>query len=197
MVPQDVRDMLAAQLRTELARTEMQLKELEVSLELLDRQRKLEDEPNRDDSPETIVLDREIELARADLAGAEVRAPVTGRVLAVSIHAGEVSPGPLFILGDVRTMVARAEVFQTNVLDIAVGDSAQVFILGRTVPGEVTRVGATVSRNVIASLDPAALADRRVVDVVIRLADPALAARLVNMQVDVAIRTKATAGTAR
>jgi HlyD family secretion protein len=197
MVPQEVRDMLAAQLRADLARTEIQLKELEVSLELLERQRKLEDEQNRDDSPEGIVLDRQIELARADLAGAEVRAPVTGQVLAVSVHAGEVSLGPLLILGDVRTMVARAEVFQTNVLDVAVGDSAQVFILGRTVAGEVTRVGTTVSRNTLASLDPAALADRRVVEVVVRLTEPALAARLVNMQVEVSIRTKATAGTVR
>jgi HlyD family secretion protein len=197
MVPQDMRDMLSAQLRVELARTEIQLKELEVSLELLDRQRKLEDEQHQDGSPESIVLDRQIELARADLAAAEVRAPVAGRVLAVSVHAGEVSIGPLLILGDIRTMVARAEVYQTNVLDIAAGDSAEVFILGRTVAGEVTRVGTTVSRNTITSLDPAALADRRVVEVVVRLADPALAARLVNLQVEVAIRKKAAAGTVR
>jgi HlyD family secretion protein len=196
MVPQDAR-VLTAQLRTELARTEMQLKEFEVSLDQLDSQRKLEDELNADDSPESVVLDRQVELARADLASAEVRAPVTGRVLAVSAHAGEVSFGPLLTLGDVRTMVARAEVFQTNVLDIEVGDPAEVFILGRTVAGEVTRVGATVSRNTITSLDPADLADRRVVEVVVRLAEPVPAARLVNMQVEVAIRKKATAGTAR
>jgi HlyD family secretion protein len=196
MVPQDAR-VLSAQLRTELARTEIQLKELEASLDQLDQQRKLEDDLNADDSPECIVLDRQVELARADLASAEVRAPVTGRVLTVSIHPGEVSPGPLLTLGDIRTMVARAEVFQTNVLDVAVGDPAEVFILGRTVAGEVTRVGATVARNTINSLDPADLADRRVIDVVVRLADPALAARLVNMQVEVAIRKKATAGTAR
>jgi HlyD family secretion protein len=197
MVPQEMRDMLSAQLRAELARTEIQLKELEVSLELLDRQRKLEDEQNRDDSPESIVLDRQIELAQADVAGTEIRAPVAGRVLEVSVHAGEVSMGPLLTLGDVRTMVARAEVFQTDVLDVAVGDTADVLILGRTVAGEVTRVGATVSRNAIASLDPAALTDRRVVEVVVRLADPALAARLVHMQVEVAIRKRAAAGTVR
>ena len=187
--------MLSAQLRAELARTEIQLKEFEASLELLDRQRKLEDELNGDDTPASVVLDRQVELARADLASAEVRAPVKGRVLDVSVHAGEVSLGPLLTLGDVQTMVARAEVFQTNVLDIAVGDTAEVFILGRTVAGEVTRVGATVARNTITSLDPADLADRRVVEVVVRLADPVLAARLVNMQVDVAIRKKSTAAT--
>jgi HlyD family secretion protein len=197
MVPQDVREMLAAHLRAELAQTEIQLKEFEAGLELLARQRKLEDELNGDGSPESVAIDRQVELARADLASAEVRAPVTGRVLAVSVHAGEVSPGPLLTIGDVRTMVARAEVFQTNVLDVAVGDPAQVFILGRTVAGEVTRVGTTVARNSITSLDPADLADRRVIEVVVRLADPSLAARLVNMQVEVAIRKKATAGTVR
>ena len=170
---------------------------LEIAQRSVASQRKLEDEELGDRHPDLDVLDRQVELARADLASAEVRAPVTGRVLAVSVHAGEVSLGPLLTLGDVRTMVARAEVFQTNVLDVAVGDTAEVFILGRTVPGEVTRVGATVARNTITSLDPADLADRRVVEVVVRLADPVLAARLVNMQVEVAIRKKATAGTAR
>jgi HlyD family secretion protein len=197
MVPQEVRDMLSAQLRAELARTEMQLKELEVGLELLDRQRKLEDEANRDDAPESVVLERQVELARADLASVEVRAPITGRVLAVSAHAGEVSLGPLLTLGDVQTMVARAEVFQTDVLDVAVGDPAEVYILGRTVAGKVTRVGATVAKNTITSLDPADLADRRVFEVVVRLADPVLAARLVNMQVEVAIRKKGAVGNAR
>jgi HlyD family secretion protein len=196
MVAPDMR-MVSAQLRAELSRTEIQLKELEASLDQLDSQRKLEDEQSADDSPESVVLDRQIELARADLAGSEVRAPVAGRVLSVSIHPGEVSPGPLLTLGDVRTMVARAEVFQTSVLDVAVGDPAEVFIAGRTVPGEVTRVGTTVGKNTITSLDPADLADRRAVEVVVRLTSPELAARLVNMQVEVAIRKKATAGTAR
>jgi HlyD family secretion protein len=170
---------------------------LEIAQRLVASQRKLEDEELGDKHPDLDVLDRQIELARADLASAEVRAQVPGRVLAVSVHAGEVSPGPLLTLADVRTMVARAEVFQTDVLDVAVGASAEVFILGRTVAGEVTRVGESVARNTISSLDPADLADRRVVEVVVRLADPALAARLVNMQVDVAIRKNASAGTAR
>jgi HlyD family secretion protein len=197
MVPPIVQDMLAAQLRAELVKTEVQLKELEVSLELLDRQRKFEDEQVADDTPDAVVLDRQIELARADLAQSEVRAPAAGRVLAVLARAGEVSSGPLLTLGDLGSMVARAEVFQTDVLDVTAGDPAEVTILGRSVAGEVLRVGTTVGKNTIISLDPTALADRRVVEVVVRLADPALAARLVNMQVEVAIRKKARAETAR
>jgi HlyD family secretion protein len=188
MVPAEMGTMLAAQLRTELAKTEIQLKELEVSNELLDRERKLEDERLAVNSPDLAVLDRQVELAQADLALAEVRAPAAGRVLAVLARAGEVSSGALLTMGDVRSMVARAEVFQTDVIDVAPGDSAEVSILGRTVAGEVTRVGTTVARNTVASLDPTALADRRVVEVVVRLADSALASRLVNMQVEVAIR---------
>jgi HlyD family secretion protein len=176
-------------------RAKLEKEMLEIAQRSVDPQRKLEDEELGDRHPDLDLLDRQIELARADLASAEVRAQFPGRVLAVSVHAGEVSRGPLLTLGDVRTMVARAEVFQTDVLDVAVGDSADVLILGRTVTGEVTRVGATVARNTITSLDPADLADRRVVDVVVRLADPALAARLVNMQVEVAIRKNASART--
>jgi HlyD family secretion protein len=197
MVPPIMQDMVAAQLRAELVKSEIQLKELEVSLELLDRQRRFEDEQVADDTPEAVVLDRQIELARADLAQTELHAPSAGRVLAVLARAGEVSSGPLLTLGDVGSMVARAEVFQTDVLDVTAGDPAEVTILGRSVAGEVVRVGTTVGKNTVVSLDPTALADRRVVDVVVRLADPLLAARLVNMQVEVAIRKKAGAETAR
>ena len=84
---------------------------LEIAQRSVAPQRKLEDEELGDRHPDLDVLDRQVELARADLASAEVRAPVTGRVLAVSVRAGEVSLGPLLTLGDVRTMVARAEVF--------------------------------------------------------------------------------------
>jgi HlyD family secretion protein len=170
---------------------------LDVAQRSVATQRKLEDEELGDKHADLDVLDRQIELARVDLASAEVRAQVPARILTVSVHAGEVSPGPLLTMGDVRTMVARAEVFQTSVLDVAVGDSAEVFIVGRSVAGEVTRVGESVARNTITSLDPADLADRRVVQVVVRLSDPALAARLVNMQVEVAIHKKASDGTVR
>lgn len=190
MVPPEVREAARAQMRSELAKAEVQLKELEVSLELLARKRALEDRPLADDAPELAVLDHQVALARADLAATEVRAPAAGRILAVLAHAGEVSSGPLLTMGDLSVMVARAEVFQTDAPAVSVGDPAEVAILGRAVAGEVTRVGTLVGRNTIQSLDPTALADRRVVEVVVRLADPALASRLVNMQAEVAIRPR-------
>lgn len=197
MVPPEVRDAAQAQLRAELARAEVQLKEFEVGLELLDRRRALEDRQVADTSPEWAVLDRQVELARTELAAAEVRAPAAGRILRLEAHAGEVSSGPLLALGDVATMAARAEVFQSDVLDVGVGDPAEVTILGRAVAGEIVRVGSVVGRNTTNSLDPTALADRRVVEVLVRLADPEPASRLVGMQVEVAIRRRAGGAAAR
>jgi HlyD family secretion protein len=126
-----------------------------------------------------------------------VEAPSAGRVFSISARAGEISAGPLVTIGDVRAMVARAEVFQSDAPDVSVGDPAEVTILGRAVAGEVTRVGTLVARNAIQSLDPTALSDRRVVEVIIRLSDPTPGARLVNMQVEVAIRKRNTAAAAR
>jgi HlyD family secretion protein len=185
------REIASGQYQTELSRSEIELKELEASLELLDRQRALEDREVADDSPESQVLDRQVALANAALDQTVVRAPIAGKVLQVAAHQGEVSSGPLLFLGDVGTMVARAEVFQSDVLDVEVGAPAEVTILGRTVGGKVTRVGSVVARNKINSLDPTAPVDRRVVEVTVQIDDPAPASRLVDMQVDVAIRRQA------
>ena len=67
------------------------------------------------------------------------------------------------------------------------GDPAEVRVLEQAVTGKVTRIGTMVAKNQLANLDPRALQDRRVVKVTIRLDDPALAARLVNMEVEVVI----------
>lgn len=187
-VPAFARRFAAGQLKIELAKAERELEELETGLELLGRRRALEDEQAAGDSPAGAVLDRQVDLARAALDDTEVRAPGAGRVLGVVTRAGEVSAGPLLYLGDVGTMDARAEVFESDAPDVLVGAPATVTVLGTKVTGRVVRVGTVVGRNRITSLDPTALADRRVVDVVVRLDDPALASRLVNMQVEVAIR---------
>ena len=181
-------EIAVGQSRIALAKAEVELKELQTSLELLGRQRALEDELASDDSPEQAVLAAQVALARSTVGESEVRAPIAGRVLSIAAHPGEVSSGPLLYLGDLATMVAKAEVFESDALDVEVGAAAVVIILGREVAGKVIRVGSVVGRNKINSLDPTALADRRVVDVTIGLDDNTVASRLVNMQVDLAIR---------
>ena len=60
--------------------------------------------------------------------------------------------------------------------------------------GRVTQIGTMVARNQLTNLDPRALQDRRVVKVRISLDDSTLAAKLVNMEVEIAI-TAGQAGT--
>ena len=82
-------------------------------------------------------------------------------MLDLLVHPGEVSSGPLLSLGDVSAMVAKAEVYQSDVPRLAVGDPAGVAVQGRTVAGKVTRIGQVVGGNELKSLDPRALLDLR------------------------------------
>jgi HlyD family secretion protein len=182
------------QAENENIRGELEIKGFEIARELTPKQRKLEDGELGDEGPDVTLLDRQIDLARAGLSQTEVKAPAGGRILEILAHAGEVSGGPLLELGDLSVMVATAEVYQSDVPLLKVGDPATVQVLDRSVAGKVTRIGSVVGKNQLLSLDPRALQDRRVVKVTISLDDAELARRLVNMEVDVAIRPSAAGG---
>jgi len=183
-------DMAYFQAEAEHQRAQIELKELQTSQEMIDRSRTLEDRQVEIEAPDRTVLERQLELARAARDQTVVLAPVAGRVLDVSAHAGEVSSGALLSLGDLSAMVAIAEVYQSDVPEVKVGDQAEVDVLGRKIGGKVTKVSRLVGRNTLASLDPRALQDRRVVPITIRLDDAAAAADYVNMEVQVTIRTQ-------
>jgi HlyD family secretion protein len=169
-------------------KAELDKKSLEIAQDLTPKQRELEDKELADSSPDLEVLDRQIDLAEVSLAQTLVKAPIGGHVLELLAHAGEVSSGPLLDLADVSAMVATAEVYQSDVPRVKLGDAASVQILGQVVTGKVTRIGTIVGKNMLTSLDPRALQDRRVVKVAISLDDSRLAARLVNLEVDVGIK---------
>ena len=120
-----------------------------------------------------------------------VRASASGRVLRVLAHPGEISSGALLELGDVSSMIARAEVYQSDVPRIRVGDPAEVDILGTHVAGKVSRIGSIVGKNQLTSIDPRALRDLRVVEVTIQLEKAEPAARFVDMEVEAVIRPDA------
>jgi len=173
---------------TQNLRGELEIRSYQVAQELVPRQRKLEDEELGEKGPDLDLLDRQTDLARAGLAQTEVRAVSGGLVLELMAHAGEVSSGPLLAMGDVSAMVANAEVFQSDIPRLRTGDPATVQVLDQQVTGRVTLIGSIVGKNQLTSLDPRALQDRRVVKVTIRLDDPVVAARFVNMEVEAAIK---------
>jgi len=160
---------------------------LQIEQDLVQKQRALEDRQLEDSNPEFQLADRQVDLAKAALADTVVTAPRAGRVLDVMAKAGEVGAGPLLQLGDVSSMSAVAEVFQSDALRLRVGDRATVTILDAKVGGKVTRVGTVVGRNQAMSLDPRALRDLRVVRVTIALDEPEPAARLIHLEAQAAI----------
>ncbi len=138
--------------------------------------------------PEEAILKGQLDLATAALRETEVRAPGPGRVLRVFAHPGELSSGVLLQIGDVSSMIARAEVYQSDVPRIRPGDRAEVDILGTKVAGKVSRIGSIVGKNLLTSIDPRAMRDLRVIDVTIQLEEAAPADRFVDMEVDAVIR---------
>jgi HlyD family secretion protein len=188
-------DLAQTYFQVELAaiKADLDLKELQTEQDLQPQRRALEDEGVADEGPDAEVLARQIDTARAALEQTEVHAPSPGRVLDLLARPGEVGSGPLLSLGDVSAMVAEAEVYQSDVPRLAVGDPAEVSVQGRTIAGKVARIGQAVGGNSLKNLDPRALQDMHVVKVTIALNEAAEASHYVNMQVDVTIRPGARA----
>lgn len=114
------------------------------------------------------------DLARAtqDLERAYVRAPVRGTVLDINVRLGERPPnGGMIDLGDTSRMTVQAEVYQTLIGRVTIGDPVTVSAdaLDQDLSGVVSAIGLEIGRQSITSSDPAANTDARVVDVIVDL----------------------------
>jgi HlyD family secretion protein len=141
-------------------------------------------------SAEVDSLRESLKLANARLERAEIRAPVNGRILKIVTRAGEETGRRAILrIGDVDEMHVLTEVYETDVAAVRPGQRATITspALRQALGGVVVEIGRLVSRNVVLDVDPAAAADRRVVEVKIRLDDSAVASHLVDLQVLVEI----------
>lgn len=126
--------------------------------------------------------------AMADLEKAYARAPITGTVLTIHARAGE-KPGAqgIMSLGNLETMMAELEVYQTQVGAVTAG--APVTLTADALPGplhgRVSRIGLEVERQSLTDASPAANTDARIVKVYVALDDAAteIARRFSNLQV--------------
>jgi HlyD family secretion protein len=136
------------------------------------------------------MLEAQLERAKAELALAVVRSPISGRVLDVHAREGErVGLDGIVELGQTDAMYAVAEVYETDVQRVRVGQHATISspALVRPLSGTVDRVGLKVGKKDVLSVDPAAKTDARVVEVRILLDDAEEVAGLTHLEVDVAI----------
>jgi len=136
------------------------------------------------------VARAQLRYAQAELARTTVRAPFDGQVLEIHARTGEkVGPKGILELGRTDEMYAIAEVYETDVRRIEVGQRAQVSspALEAPIEGVVERVGMKIGKLDALSTDPAARTDARVVEVEIRLDDSVPVKSLTNLQVEIAI----------
>lgn len=136
------------------------------------------------------ALRARLQRARAELDMLIVRAPIDGQVLEVHTRQGErVGPEGIAELGQTGRMFAVAEVYETDIARVKVGQRATVDspALRAPVHGTVDRIGLKVGKKDVLSVDPAAKTDARVVEVEILLDDAQEVAGLTHLEVDVRI----------
>ena len=141
----------------------------------------------------------ELDAAKAALVSAEheltkatIRAPSTGQVLQIYTRPGEqMSDDGIVALGQTDQMLVIAEVYQSDIGRVHLGQSATV--RGQAFPGELTgsviEIGRQVSRQNVFAREPGENLDRRVVEVKIALSpeDSERVTNLSNLQVEAII----------
>ncbi len=136
------------------------------------------------------LADAEIKTAMANQQRAIVRAPVAGRVIDIHVRPGEViGVEGILDLARIDRMYAIAEVYETQIGQVRVGQPATITsrALGRKLTGTVERIRQQVRKLDQMGTDPASRKDARIIEVEVRLDDPAVAASLTNLQVEIVI----------
>jgi HlyD family secretion protein len=135
--------------------------------------------------------------AKAELDRSYIKAPIAAEVLKINSRAGE-SPNNtkgIVELGQTSQMVAVAEVYESDISKVKVGQTATITSAAKAfdkeVRGNVSYVGQQIGKQDVLNTDPAADADSRVVEVkiVIDVNDSRLLSSLTNSKVNVQIKT--------
>jgi len=133
----------------------------------------------------------DVKKAQIDVDLAEVRAPIPGQILKVFSKPGEVvsTTNGVVEMGNTKQMYAVAEVYETDIGKVKVGQKATISseVFKGEITGTVDRVGLRIAKNDILGTDPAAKTDVRVIEVKIRLNDSSKVSGLTNLQVKVKI----------
>lgn len=180
-----------ANLDRTLITQQKQIQEAEATLEALSEVRSVDVEVALSEVETALAA---VSKAEADLNLACVRSPRDGQILKINTLPGEtIGDRGIVELGQTDRMYVRAEVYETDISRVSLGQKAIVKSNG-IVPdlqGIVDEIGLQIGKKDILGTDPAADADARVVEVKIRLTpkDSQLVADLTNLQVSVAIDT--------
>jgi HlyD family secretion protein len=119
-----------------------------------------------------------------------IRAPIDGEILKVFTYPGErIGNDPILKMGDTSDMHVIAEVYETDVGVVRVGQRATITsqALGRPVQGTVEEIGKLIYKNDVLDLDPRADKDTRIVEVRVKLDNSETVSRFTHLEVSVRI----------
>ncbi len=129
-------------------------------------------------------------LARSEFELSTIRSRINGRVVKINAWPGEeVSKNGIVELAKTSRMYAIAEVYETDVARVRIGQQVTVTgdALTGKVQGTVTQIGGKIARNTVSPSDPAAFSDLRVVEVKVLLQESPQVENLIHAQVTVLI----------
>ncbi len=134
-----------------------------------------------------------LKLAQTNVEETQIRAPMASHILKIRTRLGEkISNSGIADLGQTGQMVAVAEIYQTDIGKIRLGQQATITsqAFSEELRGAVSHIGLQVSKQNVFSNQPGENLDRRVVEVKIRLTpeDSTRVEGLTNLQVQTAIR---------
>ena len=135
----------------------------------------------------------QVKRAQTELNQAYIRTPNPGKILKIHTRPGEkISDDGIADVGETQQMVVVAEVYQTDISKIKVGQQAGVTsqAFSGELAGTVKEIGLKVSKQNVFSNQPGENLDSRVVEVKIHLNPEASkqVAGLTNLQVQVAVQ---------
>ncbi len=129
--------------------------------------------------------------AEVNLDLSQVRAPVNGQVIKINTKVGEVvsSTNGVIDLGDTSQMYVVAEIYETDISKIKVGQTATIIseAFEGEITGKVASLGLRIAKNDVLGTDPAAKTDARIIEVKIKLDDSKKVSGLTNLQVRVKV----------
>ncbi len=131
-----------------------------------------------------------VAVAQAELNRAYIKSPFKGRILHVLVQPGEfIGAEGLLELGRTDKMYAIAEVYETDIRRVKVGQTATIRsdALSGPLHGKVELIRHKVQKHDVTGTDPAAAKDARIIEVEILLDDPEAAATLSHLQVEIII----------
>jgi ABC exporter DevB family membrane fusion protein len=133
----------------------------------------------------------ELGVARAAVDSTLVEATVDGKVTRKLVEPGEAVDVsmPLMVLGDMQKIIVKAEVDETDVGKLALGQKAEITAdayPGRVFPGNVYEIGQAVGKRKVRPEDPAKIQDMKVLETKIEVIEGADELKL-GMTVDVRV----------